>query len=111
VTGALAYGLEVARTLGSLRYSRQSEEEADAEGLRTLRAAGIDPAGMIAFFESLRRTGPELPGALAYLSTHPPTEARIARLRRLAAAPAGRPSPVLTPEAWAELKTICRAKP
>ncbi len=111
VTGVLAYGIEVARTLGSLRYSRRSEEEADAEGLRTLRAAGIDPAGMIAFFESLRRTGRELPDALAYLSTHPATGERIARLRELAAAPGGRPAPVLTPDEWAALKTICRTRP
>ena len=54
-SGVFVYGVEAARTLGTLRYSRQAEEEADLEGLRLLVAAGIEPAGMVTFFESLRR--------------------------------------------------------
>src|SRR5207244_2410003 len=54
ISGAMAYGLESARVLGALRYSRQYEAEADVEGLRMLLAAGVDPEGMIAFFETLR---------------------------------------------------------
>ncbi len=111
-TGTAAYAVEAARTLGTLRYSRQNEEEADVEGLRLLRSAGIDPRGMIAFFESLRQTELKLPGALAYVSTHPATEARIAGLRALAAAaPAAPPTPLLSPEGWAALKAACPAKP
>src|SRR5260370_1392343 len=53
VTGPLAYGLEAARVLGQLRYSRDAEEEADTEGLKMLLAARVDPAGMIAFFKAL----------------------------------------------------------
>ena len=108
-TGALAYGVGAARTLGTLRYSRQSEEEADAEGLRMLVAASVDPAGMLAFFESLRQSEGKLSGALAYVSTHPPTEARIARLRALAAgAPATAFTPLLAPDAWAAVKATCQ---
>src|SRR5438046_2895507 len=51
VTGPLAYGLEAARVLGHLRYSREAETEAGAEGLTMLLAARVDPAGMITFFE------------------------------------------------------------
>ncbi|MFQ5961458.1 MAG: M48 family metallopeptidase, partial [Candidatus Methylomirabilales bacterium] len=43
---ASVWGLEGARALGILRYSRHHEEEADAEGLRLLVAANIDPTGM-----------------------------------------------------------------
>src|SRR5207244_549844 len=50
ISGAMAYGLESARVLGALRYSRQYGAEADVEGLRMLLAAGVDPEGMIAFF-------------------------------------------------------------
>src|SRR6478736_5755650 len=55
VTGPLAYGLQTARTLGELRYSRRAEDEADVEGMKMLLAARIDPAGMIAFFDTIGR--------------------------------------------------------
>ena len=51
--GAIMVGLEGARTLGTLHYSRQNEEEADAEAVQMLLAAGIDPSGMITFFSEL----------------------------------------------------------
>ncbi|MBI3456895.1 MAG: M48 family metalloprotease, partial [Candidatus Rokubacteria bacterium] len=108
--------LEAARALGTLRYSRQHELEADAEGMRMLLAAGIDPAGMIAFFESLREaahekgTGGEA-AVLKYLSTHPSDEERIERLRALAAG-AERPTARLLPAYdWADVRNLCQAAP
>ena len=111
VSGILAYGLESARTLGVLRYSRQHEEEADAAGLRLLVAAEIDPRGMIEFLEQLRQEHGDGPGALRYLSTHPVPSARIERLRRLAAAaprPRGR---LLEGYDWREIGRICPSAP
>jgi Zn-dependent protease with chaperone function len=110
-SGVFVYGVEAARTLGTLRYSRQAEEEADVEGLRMLQAAGIDPAGMVTFFESLRRNEPRLSANLGYLSTHPSTTDRLARLRAAMNAPATHPgAPLLSPGGWAQLKAICLAK-
>lgn len=80
-----AFGLESARMLGVMHYSRQNEEEADREGMRMLLDAGIDPAGMIAFFEMIQKEGVEMPASLKYLSTHPLTGERIERLKALAA--------------------------
>jgi predicted Zn-dependent protease len=85
VTGPLAYGLETARALGELRYSRRAEEEADAEGMKMLLAARVDPAGMIAFFEKIQKEEGTPLQALSYLSSHPMPAERIARLRSLAA--------------------------
>jgi Zn-dependent protease with chaperone function len=108
VTGALGYGLEAARTLGRLRYSRQAEEEADADGLRMMVAAGVDPAGMLTFFEKLRKEEKEVPKALTYLSTHPSSEHRVARLRALAAeAPTSATRPLLPGYDWRDIKAIC----
>jgi predicted Zn-dependent protease len=108
VTGALGYGLEAARTLGRLRYSRQAEEEADADGLRMMVAAGVDPAGMLTFFEKLRKSEKEVPKALTYLSTHPSSEHRLARLRALAAeASASATRPLLPDYDWKNIKGIC----
>ena len=55
VSGVMAYGLEGARVLGQLRYGRAAEEEADALGMQLIIAAGLDPRGMIAFFEATQK--------------------------------------------------------
>lgn len=109
VTGVMAYGLESARVLGSLQYSRLAEEEADREGMRLLLAGGIDPAGMIAFFEGLEQKRGDGPAVLKYLSTHPRTEDRIARLRRLAQAPTRRATKLFDGYDWRDIRGICAA--
>ena len=109
VSGAMVYGLESARVLGELRYSRQVEEEADREGFRMLVAAGIDPAGMIAFFDTLSREQEKGSALPTYLSTHPSTEGRIERLRSLAGP--GRPAAatLLSGTDWRDVRGICGA--
>jgi beta-barrel assembly-enhancing protease len=106
-SGALAFGLEGARTLAMLEYSRQHEDEADAEGLRMLQAARIDPAGMLHFLESTRTSEGAGRSRPRYLSTHPDTTERIARLRGLLPGPPAAVTPALDPERWAALRGIC----
>ena len=67
-------------------YSRDEELEADELSLRLMRAAGFDPAGAIRALERLGALdrAPDPLGLGAYLSTHPPIQDRIARLRRVA---------------------------
>lgn len=76
-----------------LAYTRDFEREADALGIRTLHRAGLDPQGMVTFFEKMQRKArvqelkvPE------FLRTHPLTGNRIAeaesRVRQLAPLPA-----------------------
>jgi predicted Zn-dependent protease len=110
-TGAVAYGLDAARTMGTLRYSRQNEEEADLEGMRMLLNAGIDPSGMISFFEGLEKKGVEAPDFLKYVSTHPLTHDRIEKLKSMAS-PSGRPPVKLIEDYdWQEIKKICGTSP
>ncbi len=106
-SGAMAYGLESARILGILRYSRENEAEADREGMRMLLAARIDPQGMITFFERLKREGKEAPDVLKYFSTHPSAEDRIERLKGLAGQPSQRPVKLLPDYDWNDIKKIC----
>lgn len=110
-TGVMAYGLEAARALASLQYSRQAERRADEEGLRLLLAAGIDPAGMLGFFQRAlaeERGAPRLP---EYLSSHPDSVERLVRLRSLAReTPATPPAPILPGVEWQTLRQRC-AKP
>ncbi len=110
VTGATAYGVESARVLGLLRYSRLNEEEADREGMRMLIAAGIDPGGMIAFYEVLRKKAREVPASLRYLSTHPSSEERIQKLGSLASQSRRMFAKLLPDYDWREIQKICRAR-
>lgn len=71
---------ETATRLTELRFSRDAEREADAEGLRRLVAAHIDPAGMIGFYEKLAAEQRLSPPAI--LSTHPATGERLESLRQ-----------------------------
>jgi predicted Zn-dependent protease len=106
-TGAMAYALETARTLGTLSYSRRDETEADLEGARMLRAAGIDPAAMVRFLESLEQDKGRPPELLRYLSTHPSTAERIRRLRELSRTPLPAPVPALDETQWQALRQVC----
>ncbi|MFQ5898144.1 MAG: M48 family metallopeptidase [Candidatus Methylomirabilia bacterium] len=103
-----AYGLESARLLGRLAYSRRAEVEADTEGMRMLLAAGVDPAGMIAFFRMLEREGAGAPAFLKYVSTHPSTEDRIETLKSLAGRFRGRPRKVLPDYDWRDITNVCQ---
>ncbi len=103
-----AFGLEAARTLGVLRYSRGHEEEADAEGVRMLIAAGIDANGMITFFESLRGEGKGTPEFLTYVSTHPSPTNRIKRLKSLVAQQEGKPVKLLPDYEWKDIHQMCQ---
>jgi Zn-dependent protease with chaperone function len=71
---------QAALELTSLQFSRTDEREADQHGFDALVAAGIDPAGMPAFFKTLsQKAGGQIP---AFLSTHPASEERDRELRR-----------------------------
>jgi predicted Zn-dependent protease len=108
VTGVMAYGADAARVLGALRYTRGFEEEADREAMRMLRAARLDPAGMLAFFRELERLegGRATPGVFRYLRSHPSAEDRLQTLTRLAA---GAPpaSPLLADRNWQDVRAMC----
>jgi predicted Zn-dependent protease len=77
----LAYGITT--TLGSLKYSRDHETEADVVGLRFAAKAGYDPRAAAAFWRKMaaKESGGRPP---VFLSTHPSSQDRIANLERLA---------------------------
>ena len=106
-SGAMAYGLEGARTVGRLQYSRQFEEEADALGLHMLQAAGINPQDMIGFYQIMKEKASNPSGVWAYLSTHPSTEARIQRLASLSKTASPKPAAFLPDVDWASIRSIC----
>ena len=64
-----------------LPYSRKHEYEADAIGLALMAKAGYDPNAAVTFWEGMRRAGGAKP-VLAFLSTHPTDDKRVARIRK-----------------------------
>ena len=80
VEGLSAIAIGGSRQLWSLSNSRDMETEADTIGWDYLVDAGLNPQGMISFFDKLEHShGGEGPPEL--LSTHPDTGARIAVLK------------------------------
>lgn len=78
------------------RFSRDFEREADAEAVRGLRRAGLDPEHLASMLERLEAHHRPTPaeaeesgtpgGALDYVSSHPPTRERLEAIRRAASA-------------------------
>jgi len=108
LTGVMAYGIESARVLGSLSYSRGLESEADSEGVRMLLAADVDPTGMIDFFEKLRATEGNLPSATRYLTSHPLAADRVDNLKKLVASIPHQSRPLQLNREWDDVRKICR---
>lgn len=84
---------QAAMQLGSLRFSRDAERDADRLGFEALVKQDIDPAGMVDFFGTMaKESGPSPP---AWLSTHPASEARQQSLRAMRQALGNRRFPPL----------------
>lgn len=96
VNGVLALLSSAAPLLLNQSYSRRYEQQADTKGLELLIDADINPRGLVDFFDKLKAQEDEqlaeiddenakvvIEQAMGYLSTHPATDSRIARLTAL----------------------------
>lgn len=67
---------ETARVLSSSAYDRTLESEADQKAVDYMTAAEVDPEPFAVFLYRINENGDELSGKLAWMSTHPDSEAR-----------------------------------
>ncbi len=61
-------------------YSQDQETDADLEGAEMLIAARIDPRGLARFFAMMQEEYGDVPDALAWTSTHPQHDERVAAI-------------------------------
>lgn len=88
----------IATSLVMLQYSRDDEYDADRRGIHYTYAAGYDPEGLVRFFEKLQKLEKSpMKGLLANLRTHPLTENRILRAKKLIAELPNRQTPSAAP--------------
>lgn len=96
---------DIASNLAELKFSRDLESEADRQGLAALKRAGIEPQGMVSFFDKLRKQEGATPPAL--LSTHPASEDRMQSLQAMVQGQGGWSATPL-PYDWAVIKAAAR---
>ena len=109
VSGIMAFVFESAQVLQSLSYSRGAEEEADREGMALLLAAGINPEGMLSFFEYLQEQHGEIAQdpLWRYLSTHPTAGDRVEKLRVQAEATSQSSHSLFPLDDWQQITNLC----
>jgi len=103
-TGAMAFGVDIARSFGMRQYSRQTEREADEAGMKMILEAGIDPSGMISFFDSLQKQENGAPNLMKYFSTHPEAADRAQYLKSLADKSQAPVVPLFQQGEWEKIK-------
>jgi predicted Zn-dependent protease len=85
--------IQVGGTAVFARFSRQDEVQADEGGFNNMINAGINPRGMLTFFQKLLAEEQSSGGggaASAWFADHPGTQDRIADIQRLLSENAGR---------------------
>ncbi len=75
--------LQLVKTGVLNQYGRNEEFEADNVGYQLLKRARFPTSGLLSFFRKLQTLEGQSGTSLAFLSTHPPTADRIARLETL----------------------------
>ena len=81
VEGILVLSSELFQLASINSYSRGQESEGDAEGVRMMHAAALDPLSMAQFFEIMKEQEGDRPDQLKWISTHPDHDARIISIR------------------------------
>ncbi len=113
VSGIMAFVLEGAHALQSLSYSRTAEEEADKKGIGLLLKTGINPMGMVSFFEYIQSKSHDrdYDRLSQYLSTHPLPQDRLAKLKILADHKGITYRPLFPMDNWKQLNLLCTHEP
>lgn len=108
-------GLSSIAVLGSFKFSRDDEREADLLGLEMLKNAGISSKGFSSFFArhvddkdgSEKSFYDNFEQFLSYVSTHPDMEERLKQINAFDETTSYQTKPALNKEQWNILKDAC----
>ncbi len=112
--GWAGYGIYEAASLAIpvtyLKFSRDSEREADYLGVEYMYKAGYDPNSYVTFFERIQADEKRRPGTIPKVfSTHPPTPDRIeATQKEIARILPNRPEYIVTTSEFDSVKSRLR---
>src|SRR5271168_3037099 len=112
--GWAGYGIYEAASLAIpvtyLKFSRDSEREADYLGVEYMYKAGYDPNSYVTFFERIQADEKRRPGTIPKVfSTHPPTPDRIeATQKEIARILPARPEYIVTTSEFDSVKSRLR---
>ena len=96
---------DLVATGGFLKYGRDGEFEADMLGAKYLHAAGYDPQAAISFLEKMKALEANSPSKVAtWLTTHPSTSDRLARVKTQVAGFTPLANPVRNAAVYAQIK-------
>ena len=103
-------GMNLAIPLTFLKFSRDSEKEADYLGLQYMYKAGYDPNSYVTFFERIEADEKRRPGTIPKVfSTHPPTPDRIENAQKeIARILPNRPEYIVTTSEFDSVKSRLR---
>jgi beta-barrel assembly-enhancing protease len=113
-SGAAAAGVQLGAGLYFARHSREAEREADDLAVRYLTSAGINPEGVVTFFQKLMQEQQRRPTAVEqWFATHPLTQERVDNTRAaVQAIPAAQRRNLTTnTQAFQQFKTRVRQLP
>lgn len=108
ITTAFGSSPDLGVQMLNFSYSRKYEFEADKIGTQLLNQANISAMGLVDFFEQLNKDTGHLDKYFKYISTHPPSQERIDKIKQLNQVT--NPTPSLTPAEWHDLQNICQDK-
>ena len=99
-------GLNLAIPMTYLKFTRDSEREADYLGLQYMYKAGYDPNAFVAFFEKVEAEEKKQPGTIPKIfDTHPPTPDRVVSAQKeIATILPARPEYIVTTSEFDQIK-------
>ena len=81
-SGLVALAVELAKHGLLTSHDREQETASDVEAVRMMAAAGLAPTALADFFALLEKDGAEVPGAIAWLASHPQLADRQKEIRQ-----------------------------
>lgn len=101
--GDSSAGQRIINSFLEMQYTKQKEIEADKDAVVRLKQAEISLSGLKSFFEYMGKQT-NVPD---FLSDHPGFTERLSLLEKESIHDS---KPILSPEEWSELKTICKSE-